>query len=152
MKSLAMEEMALLIPPRFLTFGCEGWNTNLHRLCLCLRRFLFVLLALKIIFCYGGNAVTPGVGTWAMILILITATASVAVYLAICLRFLGAIVGNDGLLNHTPQIFWAEVHLPHMYYKQVLCLLPHTLVLPVESACQREAYSASLLLSYVFRS
>lgn len=36
-----------------------------------------------------------------MILILITATASVTVYLAICLRFLGAIVGNDGLLNHT---------------------------------------------------
>lgn len=35
-----------------------------------------------------------------MILILIAATASVAVYLAICLRFLGAIVGNDGLLNH----------------------------------------------------
>ena len=35
-----------------------------------------------------------------MILILITATASVAVYLAICLRFIGAIVGNDGLLNH----------------------------------------------------
>ena len=35
-----------------------------------------------------------------MILILITATASVAVYLAISLRFLGAIVGNDGLLNH----------------------------------------------------
>lgn len=35
-----------------------------------------------------------------MILILITTTASVAVYLAICLRFLGAIVGNDGLLNH----------------------------------------------------
>ena len=35
-----------------------------------------------------------------MILILITATASVAVYLAICLRFLGSIVGNDGLINH----------------------------------------------------
>ena len=35
-----------------------------------------------------------------MILILITATASVAVYLAICLRFIGAIVGNNGLLNH----------------------------------------------------
>ena len=35
-----------------------------------------------------------------MILVLITATASVAVYLAIFLRFLGAIVGNDGLLNH----------------------------------------------------
>ena len=35
-----------------------------------------------------------------MILILITATASVAVYLAICLRFICAIVGNDGLLNH----------------------------------------------------
>ena len=35
-----------------------------------------------------------------MILILITTTASVAVYLAICLRFLSAIVGNDGLLNH----------------------------------------------------
>ena len=35
-----------------------------------------------------------------MILILITATASVAVYLAICLRFLGAIVGDNGLLNH----------------------------------------------------
>lgn len=35
-----------------------------------------------------------------MILILITATASVAVYLAISLRFLGSIVGNDGLLNH----------------------------------------------------
>lgn len=35
-----------------------------------------------------------------MILILITTTTSVAVYLAICLRFLGAIVGNDGLLNH----------------------------------------------------
>ena len=35
-----------------------------------------------------------------MILVLITATASVAVYLAICLRFLGAIVGDNGLLNH----------------------------------------------------
>ena len=35
-----------------------------------------------------------------MILILITATASVSVYLAICLRFLGTIVGDDGLLNH----------------------------------------------------
>ena len=35
-----------------------------------------------------------------MILVLITATASVAVYLAICLRFLGTIVSNDGLLNH----------------------------------------------------
>ena len=35
-----------------------------------------------------------------MILILITAAASVAVYLAICLRFLGAIVSNDGLRNH----------------------------------------------------
>ena len=35
-----------------------------------------------------------------MILILITTTAFVAVYLAIFLRFLGAIVGNDGLLNH----------------------------------------------------
>ena len=36
-----------------------------------------------------------------MILILIATTASVAVYLAICLRFLGAIVSNNGLLNHT---------------------------------------------------
>ena len=36
-----------------------------------------------------------------MILILITAAASVAVYLAICLRFLGSIVSNDSLLNHT---------------------------------------------------
>ena len=35
-----------------------------------------------------------------MILILITAAASVSVYLAICLRFLGAIVGDNGLLNH----------------------------------------------------
>lgn len=35
-----------------------------------------------------------------MILILITTTASVAVYLAISLRFLGSIVSNDGLLNH----------------------------------------------------
>ena len=35
-----------------------------------------------------------------MILILITAAASVAVYLAICLRFLGSIVGDNGLLNH----------------------------------------------------
>lgn len=35
-----------------------------------------------------------------MILILITAAAYVAVYLAICLRFIGSIVGNDGLLNH----------------------------------------------------
>ena len=35
-----------------------------------------------------------------MILILITATASVAVYLAICLRFLGTIVGNNGFPNH----------------------------------------------------
>lgn len=35
-----------------------------------------------------------------MILILITTTASVAVYLAICLRFLSLIVGDDGLLNH----------------------------------------------------
>ena len=35
-----------------------------------------------------------------MILVLITATASVAVYLAICLRFLGTIVSNNGLLNH----------------------------------------------------
>ena len=35
-----------------------------------------------------------------MILILITATASVAVYLAISLCFLGSIVGDDSLLNH----------------------------------------------------
>ena len=35
-----------------------------------------------------------------MILILITAAASVAVYLTICLRFLGTIVGNNGLPNH----------------------------------------------------
>ena len=35
-----------------------------------------------------------------MVFILITATASVAVYLAICLRFFGSIVSNDGLLNH----------------------------------------------------
>ena len=35
-----------------------------------------------------------------MILILITATASVAVYLAICLRFIGTIVGDNGLLKH----------------------------------------------------
>ena len=35
-----------------------------------------------------------------MILILITATASVAVYLAICLRFLGTIVGDNGFPNH----------------------------------------------------
>ena len=35
-----------------------------------------------------------------MVFILITATASVAVYLAICLRFLGSIVSNDGLPNH----------------------------------------------------
>ena len=41
-----------------------------------------------------------------MILILITAAASVAVYLAICLRFLCAIVGNNGLLNHI--LFIAE--------------------------------------------
>lgn len=33
-------------------------------------------------------------------LILITTTASVAVYLAISLRFLSSIVGDDGLLNH----------------------------------------------------
>ena len=87
-----------------------------------------------------------------MMLILIAATASVAVYLAICLGFLGSIVGDDGLFKHTPQIFWAEVHPPHMYYKQVLCLLLHTLVLPAENAYQTEAYSAYLLLSYVFRS
>ena len=41
-----------------------------------------------------------------MILVLITATASVAVYLAICLRFLGTIVGDNGLLNHI--LFIAE--------------------------------------------
>ena len=35
-----------------------------------------------------------------MILILIATTASVAVYLSICLRFFGSIVGNNGLLNH----------------------------------------------------
>ena len=35
-----------------------------------------------------------------MILILITATASVAVYLAISLRFLCSIVSNNGLPNH----------------------------------------------------
>ena len=35
-----------------------------------------------------------------MILILIATTASVAVYLAICLRFFGSIVDNNGLLNH----------------------------------------------------
>lgn len=35
-----------------------------------------------------------------MILILITTTAPVAVYLAISLRFFGSIVGNNGLLNH----------------------------------------------------
>nr|DAT55437.1 MAG TPA: hypothetical protein [Caudoviricetes sp.] len=43
-----------------------------------------------------------------MILILIATTASVAVYLAICLGFLGSIVSDDGLLNHIPQIFWAD--------------------------------------------
>ena len=47
-----------------------------------------------------------------MVFILITTTASVTVYLAISLRFLGSIVSNDGLPNHTPQIFWAEVHPP----------------------------------------
>lgn len=47
-----------------------------------------------------------------MILILITATASVAVYLAIYLRFLGAIVGNNGLLNHTPRESWAAFRPP----------------------------------------
>lgn len=36
-----------------------------------------------------------------MILILITAAASVAVHLSICLRFFGAIVSNNSLLNHT---------------------------------------------------
>ena len=41
-----------------------------------------------------------------MILILIATTASIAVYLAICLRFLGAIVSNNGLLNHI--LFIAE--------------------------------------------
>ena len=35
-----------------------------------------------------------------MILILITAAASVSVYLAICLRFFGSIMGNNGLINH----------------------------------------------------
>ena len=35
-----------------------------------------------------------------MILILIATTASVAMYLAISLRFFGSIVGNNGLLNH----------------------------------------------------
>ena len=35
-----------------------------------------------------------------MILVLLTATASVAVYLAICLRFFGSIVSNNGLFNH----------------------------------------------------
>ena len=35
-----------------------------------------------------------------MVFILITTTASVAVYLTICLRFLGSIVSNDGLPNH----------------------------------------------------
>ena len=35
-----------------------------------------------------------------MILILITAAASVAVYLSICLRFFGSIVRNNGLINH----------------------------------------------------
>ena len=35
-----------------------------------------------------------------MILVLITATASVAGYLAICLRFIGTIVGDNGLLYH----------------------------------------------------
>lgn len=35
-----------------------------------------------------------------MILILITTTASIAMYLTISLCFLGSIVSNDGLLNH----------------------------------------------------
>ena len=35
-----------------------------------------------------------------MILILIATTASVAVYLAISLRFFGSIMGNNGLINH----------------------------------------------------
>ena len=35
-----------------------------------------------------------------MVFILIAATASVAVYLAICLGFLGSVVSDDGLLNH----------------------------------------------------
>ena len=41
-----------------------------------------------------------------MILILITTTDFVAVYLSICLRFFGSIVGNNGLLNHI--LFIAE--------------------------------------------
>lgn len=85
-----------------------------------------------------------------MILILIAATASVAVYLAICLGFLGSIVGDDGLLNHIPQIFWADVHHPHMYYELVLCFLLHTLFFLAENTYQMEAYSAYLLLSDVF--
>ena len=47
-----------------------------------------------------------------MVFILITTTASVAVYLAICLRFLGSIVGNNCLPNHTPPVSWAEFHPP----------------------------------------
>ena len=47
-----------------------------------------------------------------MVFILITATASVAVYLTICLRFLGSIVGNNCLPNHTPPVSWAEFHPP----------------------------------------
>lgn len=35
-----------------------------------------------------------------MILILITTTASIAMYLTISLCFLGSIVSNDGLFNH----------------------------------------------------
>ena len=47
-----------------------------------------------------------------MVLILITAAASVAVYLAISLRFFGSIVGNNGLLNHTPRESWAAFRPP----------------------------------------
>ena len=66
-----------------------------------------------------------------MILVLITATASVAVYLAICLRFLGSIVGNNGLLNHI--LFISEG-------KKIILRLESTYALHQEAVTEEDGF------------
>lgn len=78
-----------------------------------------------------------------MILILITAAAYVSVYLAICLRFIGAIVGNNGLLNHT--LFITEG-------KEIILRLEGTDALHQESVTEEDGFITIIvgtsLLSY----
>ena len=80
-----------------------------------------------------------------MILILITTTASVAMYLAICLRFLSAIVGNNGFPNHI--LFISEG-------KKIILRLEGTDALHQEAVTEEDGFITIIvgasLLAYFF--